>query len=245
MTHWTRLALPLALPVLLCVTPAHAQTGSTLTVHVSSAANGEPVAEASVALVGTTHTARTDASGSARLTGLEAGTWRLQVRAMGFAEHASMVTIQIENADVFVQLQPTAQRLDTVTARADAPASPWLNEFDERRRRGTGRYVTGEELRAQHGSDLGSILMSRIPGLRQNGRGQIISTRGQDNLRGGPSCVVAVFIDGIRVPTDNPGEMQLALIGGIEYYTPGTVPVQYKTGGRGGSCGTLLLWTGP
>lgn len=215
-----------------------------ISVYVTQAASGEPVVGAVVAIVGTRHIARTDSFGHARLTDVAQTAHMLRVRALGFAEYNGIVTPDgSARADVYVQLRAAAVELDTVSTTARS-TSPWLREFETRRLSGPGRYITASELRAVHGAELGSILLMKIPGLRQLRTGQVVATRGRNTLDG-RSCVVAVFVDGIRVPTDKADEFPLSLIAGIEYYTPSTVPVRYKSAGRASACGTLLLWTGP
>lgn len=215
-----------------------------LAVHVTQVATGEPVAGAVVAIVGTRHMARTDFGGRARLSDVPATTHMLRVRAPGFAEYNGIVTVDgTAPADVYVQLRAIPVEMDTVATTARS-TSPWLREFESRRLSGPGRYITASEIHAVHGMELGSILMMRIPGIRPLRTGQVMVTRGPNTLDGS-ACLVAVFVDGVRVPMDKASEFPLSLIAGIEYYTPSTVPPQYKSAGRATACGTLLLWTGP
>jgi hypothetical protein len=120
----------------------------------------------------------------------------------------------------------------------------FLHEFENRRQRGVGYYMTAEELRAAHGRSLADILMSRFPGLRMSSSGAPISTRGPNNFRG--SCPVAVWYNGMRdaAAADLRGSdmIPLGLLGGIEYYTPGYTPAKYRDGKS--ACGVMLVWSG-
>ncbi|MDP9178573.1 MAG: Plug domain-containing protein [Gemmatimonadota bacterium] len=135
-----------------------------------------------------------------------------------------------------------AQPLPPVTI--SDPIAVFLHEFENRRRRGIGYYITAAELRASHGRSLPDILMSRFPGLRMSSSGVPMSTRGPNNFRG--SCPVAVWYNGMRdaAAADLRGSdmIPLGLLGGIEYYTPGYTPAKYRDGKS--ACGVMLVWSG-
>jgi hypothetical protein len=86
--------------------------------------------------------------------------------------------------------------------------------------------------------------MTKIPGLRIRefpGGGAIAySTRGPRSIHG-DLCQVAVYFDGVRVSTGEGDLVPLRLLAGVEYYTPGFVPVQYRR--LGSECGVMLRWT--
>ena len=91
--------------------------------------------------------------------------------------------------------------------------------------------------------------MTKLPGVRVDQSGVVLSTRGPNNTTNKGGCPVAVWYNGVRgaVPIDfrsGPGADLVAsnLLGGVEYYTPGNVPVQYRDGAS--SCGVMLLWSG-
>src|SRR5688500_12366261 len=152
-----------------------------------------------------------------------------------------------------------ATSLSSVDAAAQTPAKDaqslppvkitdeiavFLHEFESRRQRGIGYYVTAAELRASHGRSLPDILMSRFPGLRMSSSGAPYSTRGPNNFSG--SCPIAVWYNGMRdaAAADLRGSdmIPLGLLGGIEYYTPGYTPAKYRDGKS--ACGVMLVWSG-
>ena len=233
---------------------ADAQGTRSLQVFVRDSA-GLPLAEALVTVMPDGSRGRTDARGLAHFGRLAAGPVVLSVRRLGYRSVSLSALLAPGTDSLAVQLLPVAVILHGVVVEDSFPR-PWLREFDERRRYGTGRYVTLKELRQSHGSDLDAILRRRVPGLRIGGPDALSqfahSTRGTQSIQGG--CQVAVYIDGIREPSGNVAAMPLSLLGGIEYYTPGQIPVQYRapqainprTGvpaGGSPSCGVLLLWT--
>ena len=198
---------------------------------------------------------RSDDRGVARLSGVPTGAQVLHVRRLGYRSMSTPLVISGTTPDtVIIALSPVPTTLAGITVE-DTVSLPWLKDFDRRRRAGTGRYVTTEELRKHHGSDLGSVLQRRVPGIRTGGPNALTqvaySTRGPNSFMGG-GCQIAVYVDGVREPSGNVAALPLSLVGAVEYYTPSTVPVQYKeptpvggAGPRGGSaaCGVLLLWS--
>ncbi|TXK50537.1 TonB-dependent receptor [Pontibacter qinzhouensis] len=91
---------------------ASAQTGR---IKGTVAADREPTAFASIGLAGTAIGTASEADGSFELKEVPAGSYKLQVRAVGFAPYETTVTIASgETVKVAVQLRPQAARLREV-----------------------------------------------------------------------------------------------------------------------------------
>ena len=244
--------------VVLCaasaMTSAAAQTGRPLRVLVIDT-SGAPLQDALVSWMPSGLRGRSDAQGIARFDRVPRGAEVLSVRRLGYRSFSSPVALDsTTREEIKVLLTPVPTELNEVSV-SETPGLPWLSEFDRRRRQGKGRFVTLEDINAAHGSALGTLLQRRVPGIMVNGPNSleqwVFSLRGQNSFAG--ECQVAVYIDGIREPSGNAAAMPMMLLGGIEYYTPSTVPVEYKEpspvsvrgGPRGGSaaCGVLLMWT--
>jgi hypothetical protein len=226
--------------------------GAQSTVIVAVQSEAGPLADALVTLVNARLHARTDSAGVARfLVRVAAGRDSVSVRRLGYNRRTLAVVVPTRDTlRVTVRLESRPVRISGIEVKELATLS-WFEEFDRRRARGTGRFITRDEIDREHGSELGNIIMRRIPGVRVSGnnpmRQTLFSTRGPANLKGAP-CYVAVYIDGARLATGNIAEIPVGLIGAVEYYTPTTIPVQYKeatsVGGSGSpACGVLLLWT--
>jgi hypothetical protein len=237
------LAFVLACPV----AAGLAQGKGTVVVVVRDATHGTPISGALVQIREAARLANTDSTGTAALIGLDAGIKTVSVRKLGYKPMSFTLAIEAsDTADAAVQLVPTPASLPGVTV-IDTATSPWLAEFEQRRRTKMGRYISDAELRASFGSPLENVLQARIPGIRTVkdlvGPGaHVVSTRGPqaiDPKRN--ACMVAVFVDGVRSPTGDINEVPMAWIGGVEFHTPGNIPVQYSVGNPG--CGVLLLWT--
>ena len=234
----------------LCASTVDAQS-ATVVVAVRSDAD-EPLVDAMVTLVHARLHARTDSGGVARfLVPVAAGRDTLRVRRLGFDPKTVAVTVPSRDTlRVTISLVSRVVRLSEIDVKELATLS-WFEEFDRRRARGQGRFITREELDKEHGSEIGSIIMRRFPGVRVSGKSWIhqtlFSTRGPKDATGA-RCQVPVFIDGVRVPTGNIAEVPPSLIGAVEYYTPSIVPVQYRSaesigGDASPACGVLLMWT--
>lgn len=227
---------------------ATAQTqGTVLRATVADASNGVLLTGAEVTVRGLALNGRTDILGDAWIAGVSGGVHTVQARLLGY-EPAS-VRAQFSGNDsleVLLLLVPVSQELPPVTI-TDSIAFV-LHEFEKRRQRGMGHYITQTELRAAHGRAFADIVMSKIPGVRIGPTGIVYSTRGPNSVRSG-LCPVAVWYNGVRGAgaTDfrsggGADLVSIGLLGGIEYYTPGYVPVQYRDGAA--SCGVMLIWSG-
>lgn len=229
---------------------AMAQRG-TVVVTVGNAETHDFIGQAQVSLVEVDVTRQTDIVGQAHFADLPARVYTVRARRLGFAPlEASVALGGGDTVEVRMMMRPVPAELPGVTV-TDESTAPWLREFDRRRLAASGRFVTSAQIRAAMGSDIGNVVTAAIPGVYTtrdiSGAVKVFSRRGANNFGG--ECQVEVYIDGVRLQSGNAAELPLEFLGGIEYHTPATVPVQYKTmssKGAGGSsaCGTLLLWTG-
>ena len=234
---------------------ALAQTGRPVRVIVVDS-GGAPLPDALVSWMPSGVRARSGRDGVARFESVLFGPEILTVRRLGYERISVPLAIDtLEPEEVKVILRPSVANLRGITVE-DTASRPWLAEFDERRRRGMGQFVTIDKINRAHGGGLDALLPRTVRGVVVRGTSdfdrRIFSTRGPNSV-GASECQVAVYIDGVREPEGNAGAMALQLIGGIEYYSPSEVPVQYKApatvgpkgGPRGGSpaCGVLLMWT--
>ena len=189
----------------------------------------------------------TDYFGDARFPGLRKGRYTVHARRMGFEPRATDVQLSgRDSLEVTLLMAPITYELAPVTVDATVP-SPFLKEFEERRRQDKGQYITDSELRAALGSPLENILTSRLRGVRvkldPSGAFTPYSARGPNNFKG--LCYISVYWNGVRITNARNAAVDIptAFIGGIEFYNPGTIPAQYQELGSG--CGVLLLWPRP
>ncbi len=152
------------------------------------------------------------------------------------------------SVDLAIKLQPIAITLGPVVVVGDVSRTlrPWMADFEERRRREAGTFLTEEEVLKHRGSLSATNLLSWA-GVEV--RGDILSSR---SLRvwgacpwrqGGPPVV---FLDGVRL------EEQTAIdwldtyspeqVAGVEVYnSPAKIPPMFNA--TGSDCGVIVVWT--
>jgi hypothetical protein len=216
----------------------------TVVARVSDAKAGVALPNVLVRLTELGVGALTDSVGRARFGDVPAGRYTIEARRVGYA----LVTqpLRVGGSDsvvVELNMQVTTRRLAPVTV-TDTAVPAVLREFEERRRRGTGRYITQAQIQQAFGSTLPDLLSAHFPGVRVNGTAS--------NSRDGKRCTLVAYLDGVHLIDGNLGVVDPALLGGVEYYTMTSIPVQYRlsssTSGRiGGTgalhCGVLLFWS--
>lgn len=140
-----------------------------LTGIVTDAATGEPVVGAEVELNGTVFAAQTDSSGMFRIEQLPAGTAKLVIRQIGHKPLRQEIRLPmsgtLELPPELLSLGQTAQMLDPLTVETTAAHSP-LTEFNRRRARGSGAFLTREEWE-RRGNPIRTVdILRRLRGVR-------------------------------------------------------------------------------
>jgi hypothetical protein len=232
------LASCLAALSLLVSSTAHAQ-GTDLHATVADATTGIYILDAEVTVEPLGVKEMTDYFGAATFSGLGKGRYTVRARRMGFAPLVAEVELSGKDSlEITMLMRPVTHELAPVTIDADAP-SPFRREFEQRRRLGKGQYITDSVLRTRPGSSLPDILTSRLRGLsvlRKLDGSFIPYSRG---------CRLNVYWNGVRITRSSMQNVDIPteLIGGIEFYRPGSTPVEYQDPGN--DCGVLLFWSRP
>ena len=144
------------------------------------------------------------------------------------------------------------------TARAAAAAPPdtmfqtaGMQEFEARRKRGAGYFLTGAQLRHDRDRPLGDIVAAHIPGLRivygdHLNSQYLVSLRGEgpnalSSNSGSSLCYVQVFINGSFVVDGDISWINPNDVAGVEFYDVTRTPPAYRR--PNGQCGVLLVWS--
>lgn len=140
-----------------------------LTGIVTDATTGAPVVGAEVELNGTVFAAQTDSSGMFRIERLPAGTARLVIRQIGHKPLRQEIRLPrsgtLDLPPELLSLGRTAQMLDPVTVETTAAHSP-LTDFNRRRARGSGAFLTREEWE-RRGTPIRTVdVLRRLRGVR-------------------------------------------------------------------------------
>lgn len=171
------------------------------------------------------------------------------------------VKVLSKTLEVPVEWRLSRTRADAsiaVAATADT-LSRALRGFEERRRRGQGRFLSDSVLRSNEKRQLADVLVTHLPGLRIDrfgDRSSVASTR--DRRTGsfeilsasGNACYVTLYLDGLVLydgvttganqPPPDINQFSVEQLVGVEFYAAQTaVPIQFKSS----DCGTLVLWS--
>lgn len=231
---------------------AAAQRQSVLLGHVIAADDAKRLHGALVTLDSLKLHARTDSTGAFVLAFIPAGTHAVRVRRDGYALLDTALTFS--GSDTLT----TSFALDAASDTLD-PGATKMVDFERRRAKGLGWFLTREDLAGSYDRELSEVLRRRIPGIalnRNRGNGvAVASARGlgsllQQSSGDGypPACYVQVYVDAVRVfaagerePPPDINEWRTSDIEGIEYYA-GLQDTPPEFAGFGAVCGTLAIW---
>lgn len=236
---------------------AHGQSAPASYASLSGAVlsdSGEvPIANAEITFPKLELSARSDAKGNFRITGVPAGPHELIVRIIGYEPYAATITFrtgQVIEADFMLKPVVTKLARVNVNAAVNPRYAIRLADFEERRRYGAGRFLTADVFEKAEGQNMSQVLISRIPGIRTIGNGSqqtLVSRRG--GKLGGSNCKVQVIVNGMVKYNGRVGDGDFDVnavysgdVIGLEYYTLANTPAQFS--GTGAAvCGTLVIWT--
>lgn len=188
--------------------------------------DGKPVAGARVGFASSPDAALTDSAGAFAVEGRRPGTQALVVRRLGYAPAEVIVNLtRRAPREVTVRLAPFVPVLEAVLVQARRDVALERVGFTGRRREGTGRFLTQEQLERRNAFRIEDYL-SMLPSLY---RGVTMS----DN------CVV-FWVDGFKWIGHPDDFMSPQEVAAIEAYTASMAPVQFQ--GQDG-CAVVLIWT--
>lgn len=213
--------------------------GSSSLVGVVHGPDTKPLEGASIAVPGTGLETKTNGDGRFALSGLPAGTFSVEARAIGL-EPKLMATDLLPGAStsIDIELNKRVQLLSRVTIVGKVPRH-WLDldEFLKRKQSGLGHYFTQDDPMLKHAFSISNVVRM-VPGVKvvPSGRfGHIIVMHGQ--------CAAAIYVDGTKL---NPGfesidDIPPDDIAGIEVYS-GALEVPPKFQSDLG-CGVIAIWS--
>ena len=243
-TEWLfRIALAALVAEAAIATPAmEAQAKSgTIRGNIMTTNPRRPIEGARITLVGTSHSATTDANGAFTFADLDPGQYVIRAAAIGYTTLSSPLLLR-ERETLDIEFEANAEAVNlpelTVAERANHGPAEWLRRKSE----GRGRYITRQMIEDRRAASVPDALRM-VPGVRVECRG------------GGPMCVARMirsprncgpsyFLDGI--PTD-PAALWMTPVSDIEgvevYSGPSETPPELE--GVGSRCGAIALWTRP
>jgi hypothetical protein len=202
-----------------------------------------PIASARVALAGLDRAAIADSAGQFYLGAIPAGSQTIEVRAIGFAPDLRALTlVPTHDTTLAFQLTSIKRVLDTIHVVARGIYNRDSNGFLRRKRMGLGRFFDEEWVQRWHPFDMYSLLM-HVPTVQLSQRGFTRSVLMRGDFA---SCSPTVFLDGVRMPSDIVGDLDLLVrpdeLAGMEVYRGAFTPAEFHTFD---GCGAIVLWTKP
>lgn len=226
------------LPLLFAI---QAQTATIAATVIDSAAN--PLSDAIVELVGTSHRGTTDVNGRVFLFRVTPGRYTISIRHLGYAELKSPLATSAGVFESLYTLAAAPTNLQKVVVKASElkpdryAGTTRFDAFYRRRSQGLGTFLTREMIdarRAQKSEDL----LRMITGVRIRYRG---STPFVQFLR----CDnVNIYIDGIR---SHDGFRDYAALSPLDieamevYHGLATVPPEFSP--EPNDCAAIVVWT--
>jgi len=197
-----------------------------------------PLAGAVVNLLGAKTVLRTDTAGRFTQANLLAGTYVMQVRALGYrAESWVVELVDRQTLSVVLELEPTPVALPGVVVEAWRKADA-AHGFQERRSKGRGVFITEQDIDRTRATRLGDVLRTTA-GVRQLCRGITCTVR---MTRSPNNCSPNFFLDGI--PANNTTTLEMSSVGVVAvevYRTASETPVEFLRGNV--ACGAIVIWT--
>jgi hypothetical protein len=206
---------------------------------------GAPIPEVDVAIVSQRVLGRTNDRGEFTLQRVRAGKLQLSVRRLGFEPQMIPIEYPAGAADtlhVVLREHPLlveGMQVSVLERRRQVA----IEEFYRRRAKGSGMFVSREEIESRHPLKVTDALRD-LPGLRfERGRGGTM-LRFLNSASQRRDCTPQYWIDGVRVPNFEIDDLPVRDIEGIELYEgPSTVPMQFSHFGGQTACGTIVVWS--
>ena len=209
-------------------------------------ANGGPVANARVGVMGASSATKTRENGEFVLDSLPSGTQALVVRQLGYTPTEQTVELSARApARVTVKLGVFVPQLTAVEVVSARDMGLQKVGFTERKRSAGGGYFMDPDMLARRTASRLTDFLTTTPGLRVvqagNGQVQLVSTRG---ATGGGGCVT-VYMDGSEWKQLDAGDLDSFVrpgeVSAIEVYPSTNVPAQFTT--VGANCAAVVVWT--
>jgi len=183
---------------------------------------------------------RTDVRGSFQLLTVEIDTVSISLRMLGYEPIDAFLTSRNKLWDtVLVQMDPSAQNLTKVkvTDNVTRP-SLGIRDFEQRKARGIGQFITREEIVERGASRLSDLLRTkRGVSVTKGGRVRFVAYRKE--------CIPYIWLDGVLSRGMEIDELPSSTVEAMELYPyMSTVPIEFQSvGGNTNACGTIVVWT--
>jgi len=221
-----------------------AQVGRDTTARIvgtaRSSTNGLPIPGVMVAVRGARAFGVSDSAGAFALAGLPPGRQTVRILYGDSLSYESEITLKRgRTLTLSVLVDVNAVQLSPIVVEARSLlAQRSLAGFYERKKWGFGRFYTPADLDRRRALSLRTLLNES--GVQVSCRRGHCVPLGRGVARG---CVMALFLDGMRLPPDDIETLWVDELAGVEVYKHEVeVPIEFQTP-SGGDCGAILLWS--
>ena len=208
---------------------------------------GYPIPNVEVRIMDLGRMARTDTAGRFAINRISDRVVDLTIRRLGYeVQFVRVSLINGEGDSLRVKLTPEPVRLASVEVEEKEERHPFFTEFDQRRQRGVGAFITKEQIEKLNTS-YPSDAFRRLPGMRfvnvTGGMGvRFMSSTGIRGPRGG-ECAPTIWVVGQAAVGMEIDDIRAGDIHGIEIYRgASTTPAQFAKAGLT-QCGAIVVWT--
>lgn len=186
---------------------------------------------------------RSDGRGTFELFTAAIDTVTISLRRVGFEPVDALLTARNRMWDtVLVQLEPLAQRLGNVkVTETPTRAALGLRDFEERRKRGLGTFITRADIVERGASRLSDLLRTKRGVNVVRGKVRFVAFTGSR----GTMCQPDVWLDGTRSIAMEVDELLPNTIEAMELYPYfSSIPIEFqRVGANTTPCGTIVIWS--
>lgn len=193
-------------------------------------------------------TARTDTKGAFRLFTTESDTLTINIKRPGYAPIEALISARNRQWDtVVVELDRLSQRLPGVTVEEERNrrALGGLRDFDERKAKGNGLFITRADITTRNTLRLSDVLQTRrginLVKIGTNRYGvRFVHYTGSR----GTTCIPDMWVDGQRARGMEIDDIVATTVEAMELYESfAAVPAEYSHSSNAVPCGTIIVWT--
>lgn len=184
----------------LAALPAAAQQTGAIVGRVTDGSSGNPIADANIAIVGTTRGSRTNEQGRYRIGGVPAGTYTVRVVRLGYLAATRQVTVADGEVTADFQVAPAAVTIEQVVVTATG---------ESQRKRETGNAVSTVQPKIEQiatSTTVADVLQASAPGVYVNSSGGTQGSANRIRIRGANSISLSneplIIVDGIRTSNE-------------------------------------------
>jgi hypothetical protein len=221
--------------------PVQAQALAGISGQVLNQQSRIPVSGARVNLIGTRLHTATDSGGRFSQASLGAGTYILEVRAIGYGVTSWVLRLSDgELVDYVFELEPLGVDLDPVVVEGrPGYFQRRMQEFEERRHAGRGIFITRDQIEASHAATMADLLRG-VPGVRLNCRSGVCTAQMTRTAHG--VCAADWVVDGIPASMSSTPHLPAVGIVAVEIYrSPSEAPAEFLKADS--DCGVIAIWT--